>query len=749
MPVAGQLSRRAGQLSALLAMLVFFAAQLTGALLPNAPLFISASAAGFALDLYLHHKQPGLLALLSRVRFDVPTRQLLRDMLLVLGLVQTPGLDPLAETPLVLCLLGAYAAHFACQAAAVLVRRNRTLPVITRNIDVSMLGLTPAPPKILARQPSRRLLHFMIPATLGLLVTAATVEPLWGIAGVATSLLIFGGGTAYVASWMLPSKRTPNEQKVLTWLNEWLTEYKPTVAMYFSGGTSSAYQANMWLSTLDALEGKPLIVLRERFMVQKIDSTDVPVICIPKVAHLMTLEHSTLKMMLHPANSGKTSQVLRIPSIKHSFINHGESDKLSSCNPYAKAYDEVWVAGPAARERYQLADIGVDDRDVVEVGRPQLAPIKPYAGAPATDGHTTVLYAPTWEGWTDDPGNTSVILAGENIVRELLADPRVRLIYKPHPMTGSVDPRAGRANERIQQLIATANTERAATPGRTRPGAEAAAELARRTTALDQLATSAFRGSADELERMALQSVPDGGRAEAVAAAREAWEEAYWASFPEWEHLVITGPRPSIYPCFNQADLLISDVSSVVSDYLTSEKPYAVANTSGQSEDEFRANFPTVRAATILSPSAKQLPALLTTVRAPEQDPLAEARAALKEHLLGPSDPPSLVRFNEAVHALCRKADERRERVERRAAEMPPQRERHARAEAVAEENHAEAAQAAETVATAQSVEPIDSTAQGTGATPAAGAEEPTERAEQAERAEEDTAREPGASAAR
>ena len=93
----------------------------------------------------------------------------------------------------------------------------------------------------------------------------------------------------------------------------------------------------------------------------------------------MRLEHSTLKVMLHPANSGKTSQVLRIPTIKHAFINHGESDKLSSCNPYAKAYDEVWVAGPAARERYQLADIGVEDKDVVEVGRPQLAPIRPYA----------------------------------------------------------------------------------------------------------------------------------------------------------------------------------------------------------------------------------------------------------------------------------------------------------------------------------------------------------------------------------
>lgn len=740
MPVAGLLSRRTGQLSALLAMLVFFAAQLTGALLPNAPLFITASAAGFALDLYLHHRQPGLLALLSRVRFDVPTRQLLRDMLLVIGLVQTPGLDPLAETPLVVCLLGAYAAHFACQAAAVLVRRNRTLPVITRNIDVSALGLTAAPPRVLARQPSRRLLHFMIPATAGLLATAGTVEPLWGIVGVATSLLLFSGGTCYLATWLLPKKRTPSEQHTLNWLNTWLAEYEPTVAMYFSGGTTSAYQANMWLSTLANVDGKPLIVLRERFMVQKIDSTDVPVVCIPKVAHLMSLEHSSLKMMLHPANSGKTSQVLRIPSIKHSFINHGESDKLSSCNPYAKAYDEVWVAGPAARERYQLADIGVDDRDVVEVGRPQLSPIEAYAGPPSPEAFTTVLYAPTWEGWTDDPGNTSVILAGENIVRELLADPKVRLLYKPHPMTGSVDPRAGSANQRIQQMIADANAVRAAETGRTRPGPEAAAELARRTRVLDQLATSAFRGSADELERMALQSVPDGGRADAVSEARTAWETAYWDSFPEWEHLVITAARPGIYPCFNQADLLISDVSSVVSDYLSSEKPYAVANTSGKSEESFKAGFPTVRAATILAPSARGVPALLAAVRAAGDDPLASARAELKEHLLGPAEPPSMVRFNQAVRALCAKADQRRERVADQAADMPPQRERRARAEAAAEENSAEAAQAAETVRTAESVEPIDSTvtddAESLGSTASV---DPAERDENGEDSTHDT----------
>lgn len=667
MPSAGLSPRRAVQMTALLALLMLYTAQLVGAMWPNLPVFVTASAVGILLDLYLQHQQPGLLALLGKVRFDIVTRQLLRDMLIVVGLVRLPEVDSQQEMRLVPVLLGCYLAHFLCQGVGTLVRRNRTLPFVTRNVDTSGLKLTQAPPRLLARSSSHRLLRFMLPATAGLLTTAVTATMGWALAGLAVSLLLFVGGSAYLLTWLLPRNRTADEQQALKWLDRWLAQYRPTVGMYFSGGASSAYQANMWLGTLAALDGRPLIVLRERFMVQKIEATDVPIICIPKVAHLMHLEHSTVKMLLHPANSGKTSQVLRIPTVKHAFTNHGESDKLSSCNPYAKAYDEVWVAGPAARERYQLADIGVDDRDVVEVGRPQLAPIEPYAGPPAAGRRTTVLYAPTWEGWTDDPGNTSVILAGENIVRELLADDGVRLLYKPHPMTGSVDPRAGAADRRIRAMITEANAWRSGE----RPGQEAVTELARRTAELDRLTTTVFRDSADEVERMLLQSRPDTGRAEAVATATEAWEAAYWASFPEWEHQIVVDARPGIYACFNQADLLISDVSSVVSDYLSSEKPYAVANTSGLSEDEFVAGFPTVRAATILSPSAKEIPELLAAVRDPARDVLADKRAELKIHLLGPADPPSLTRFNEAALALCAAADERNARAAGRSGTDP------------------------------------------------------------------------------
>ncbi|NEB05935.1 hypothetical protein [Streptomyces sp. SID13726] len=633
-------------------------AQAAAALRPHVPLLLAATTASLVVEGVLHRWQRGMVSLFAKSHADITVRHVLRDLLLVVGLLRlTPEDQETAYTVLVAGLLGFYALHCAIQAASVLVRRTRTLPVVTRNIDASALRLTPAPPALL-RRPGPRLLVHGLPATTGLLVTAATGEPRCAAFGIAMSLGLALIGLCDLLVRLLPGRRPAGEQEVLDWFDAWLAEYRPTVGLYFSGGSSSAYQANMWLEPLAKLGGKPVIILRERFMTQKIAATDVPVVCLPKVSTLLRLEQSTLQVLVHPSNSGKTSQVLRIPTIRHTFVNHGESDKLSSCNPYAKAYDEVWVAGPAARERYAAAEVGVEDKDVVEIGRPQLEAVRPFEGPPA--GPVTVLYAPTWEGWDGNPGNTSVVAAGENLVRALLADPGVRLLYKPHPLTGSVDPRAGAADLRIRELVRAANRERAGE----RP--VDSGELASRTRELDRLTTASFRTAADSVERMLLQSTPERGRADAVTRATAAWERAYWASLPEWEHQLVTDARPTLYACFNRADLLISDVSSVVSDFLASGKPYAVANTSGLSERAFREAFPTAGAATVLTPDGSGVRQLLDAVRHPELDGLVEARRELKRRLLGPDSPSSQERFDMAVQALCLVARRRRVPGQRR-----------------------------------------------------------------------------------
>jgi CDP-glycerol glycerophosphotransferase (TagB/SpsB family) len=323
-------------------------------------------------------------------------------------------------------------------------------------------------------------------------------------------------------------------------------------------------------------------------------------------------------------------------------------------------YDAVWTAGRAGRDRYAIADVGVRDDDIVEVGRPQLAPIQPWRGVP--DGRIpTVLYAPTWEGWDGNPGNTSIVLAGESIVTQLItADPPVRVLYKPHPFTGTVSKDAKAAHQRIAALVEKAAAERAADSRFAVDGAAQAAaqaELARIEARLAEL-TGKGGEKRDEAEATR-DGLVDVARHEEIARLRAEWNDAYWRAFPAWEHRVITGAEPRLYDCFNVSDAMVSDISSVVSDFIASGKPYAVTDSAELGVEEFKRQNTAVRAAVILSNSAAELGELLGAVRDPAADPLAQDRTELKEYLLGPAEPASIDQFNTAVADLALKAETR------------------------------------------------------------------------------------------
>ncbi|NUP40396.1 MAG: hypothetical protein HOY76_26105, partial [Streptomyces sp.] len=160
----------------------------------------------------------------------------------------------------------------------------------------------------------------------------------------------------------------------------------------------------------------------------------------------------------------------------------------------------------------------------------------------------------------------------------------------------------------------------------------------------------------------------DVARYEEVARLRGEWNEAYWRSFPAWEHRVIEGAEPRLYDCFNVSDAMVSDISSVVSDFIASGKPYAVTDSAELGVEEFKRQNTAVRAAVILSTSAKELGTLLDAVRDPAADALAEDRKELKKYLLGPDDPTSIQQFNTAVANLALKADSRNRGQESRAA---------------------------------------------------------------------------------
>jgi CDP-glycerol glycerophosphotransferase (TagB/SpsB family) len=91
----------------------------------------------------------------------------------------------------------------------------------------------------------------------------------------------------------------------------------------------------------------------------------------------------------------------------------------------------------------------------------------------------------------------------------------------------------------------------------------------------------------------------------------------------------------SVADCCNAADALISDVSSVVADFLYSEKPLAMVAVSEPAE-AFSGHFPIAEAAYVVSGHKAKLTgfdAVLDTMLGP--DPLLETRRKVKAYYLG------------------------------------------------------------------------------------------------------------------
>ncbi|GAA1105919.1 glycerophosphotransferase [Nocardiopsis composta] len=607
-----------------------------------------ASPAPFALGLVLCYGTEVLLMVraeraakvLSQLRFGITSRALLRQ-LLVLGLLADGALaGGTGFWWVLICFALLFGLQFCYGYLARRLRSMRRLPVVTRNIDLGPLRVTDAPPRVLVHDVMARLLLLDLPLLAGAVLYTATGAAAAVAVGGALSLAATLVPSALLLRHLLRDRTIASPAEAMEHVQRWLDSYRPEVVLYFSGSADSAYQVNMWLEAVRALPRRSVVVLRERAVAAQLAATPLPVLCVPVSTDIMALDFGPARVALYPANTGKNIHMLRNPQMRHVFIGHGDSDKIASVNPFSKVYDEVWTAGRAGRDRYALAAVGVRDETIVEVGRPQLSPVRPDT---APRSRPTVLYAPTWEGWTDEPGNTSLIEAGPAIVRALLAaEPGVRVIYKPHPFTGIRSAAARAAHRRITELLAAAGSGTGA-----RPASPRLAGLEARLNAFDTLDESV-----DEAQRSRDAGRPGASDADEIAGLTAEWHRLFWESKADGEHLVVQGPRPSLYSCFNEADLLISDISSVVADFVSSGKPYAIANCEGITDEEFRAEHPTSGAAFLLAPDAGGLDEALDAARAPGTDRFADARLRLREYLLGPDLPPSQERFAAAVDDL-------------------------------------------------------------------------------------------------
>jgi hypothetical protein len=90
--------------------------------------------------------------------------------------------------------------------------------------------------------------------------------------------------------------------------------------------------------------------------------------------------------------------------------------------------------------------------------------------------------------------------------------------------------------------------------------------------------------------------------------------------------------KRSLFECFNESDVLISDVSSVTADYLMSQKPMVIYNYLGDDES-FLKNFPVASFAYVVNKDLGNFQETLDNMFM--TDSMASARARGKVHVLG------------------------------------------------------------------------------------------------------------------
>lgn len=383
----------------------------------------------------------------------------------------------------------------------------------------------------------------------------------------AVLLVLLLNGLVLAALSLRSAVLTRRSQTSDSTITEALQDFGPRFYVYFSGEAEGDYQIRMWLPYLEQL-GLPFAVLsrQPKLLPRAAGLTAAPVVLCERLAALDAVMVPSVRAVFYVNTHHQCVDGVRYLDRTHVHLNHGDSDKPSSYHPMIAMFDQVFVAGQAAIDRFARHDVVVPDEKFVVVGRPQVSEVVPVNVDPLAD-RATVLYAPTWRGGVRDMTFSSLD-HGEQIVRALL-DQGVRVAFRPHPFS-------------LREKGS-----------------------ARKIAAIDALLANA---------------------ASPAAPHRTSEQTA----------------RETITETFNRSDALVTDVSSVASDYLQSAKPFAVAdlaNVGGQRADPDA--FPVLRAAYLLD-LAEPIDLVLASML--EDDPRAAARAELRTYYLGDA-PDSALHF--------------------------------------------------------------------------------------------------------
>lgn len=240
-------------------------------------------------------------------------------------------------------------------------------------------------------------------------------------------------------------------------------------AAYFGSDIDSVYQLEQWLWPMEQLANalredgygqEPFGILTRDISAARHlhEVTDLPVRSSRLTAGVDDfMESARLRVVFYVNQATGNFQGLRYPGPAHVHLSHGESEKSSMISNQLKAYDFVFTAGEAARERIAHSLVGLSPEHLLDVGRPQLDRPREIpqvwrefdAEAPAG---TTVFYAPTWEG--DSPSMAYGALADNGIMLvSSMLDAGFRVIFRPHPRTGVRDRSFKKALDEVCSMI--------------------------------------------------------------------------------------------------------------------------------------------------------------------------------------------------------------------------------------------------------------------------------------------------------
>ncbi|MGW3889830.1 CDP-glycerol glycerophosphotransferase family protein [Micromonospora chokoriensis] len=230
-----------------------------------------------------------------------------------------------------------------------------------------------------------------------------------------------------------------------------LRRHQPEFVLYFSAPPGSEYQVTMWLPYLERI-GRPfLVMLREpEFLAPIAAATDAPVVYCPTLRAMDEALVPSLRAAFYVNHGAKNSHCIRFTQLTHVQLHHGDSDKAPSANPVSGIFDRIFVAGPAAIDRYARAGVQIPADKFVVVGRPQVESVQVRQEPARGLAHPTVLYTPTWTGHHADADYCSLPVA-EQLLRRLL-ERGATVILRAHPYT-TQNPASARQLGRLTELL--------------------------------------------------------------------------------------------------------------------------------------------------------------------------------------------------------------------------------------------------------------------------------------------------------